>query len=227
MTTRVEKVSGYYGDRAAVQKEWQGEWPLVGMDYADDHGREPRPLLAPGRFVERAVVFADPAQTGRARVALADSVRGDQAECPLAPQKVERAAEEVGHEIGVAVRLLVDRLQPVRITGREPGRERVLARERRVTHERIEAPVNAVEDLGELDLPVKGKDRMRSTSKPADGCLEPLMARHVELAALGGEVVRQRLESLLPLPIILGREEGGDDEITVPASRVEEPVGGR
>ena len=68
---------------------------------------------------------------------------------------------------------------------------------------------------------------MRSASKPADGRLEPLMARHVELAALGGEVVRQRLEPLLPFPIVVGREEGGDDEITIPASRVEKPVGGR
>jgi hypothetical protein len=83
------------------------------------------------------------------------------------------------------------------------------------------------EHLGELDLPVKGKDGMRSTSKLAYGRLKPLMACHVELAALGREVLQQRLEPLLPLPIIVGREEGGDDEITVPASRVEKPVGGR
>ena len=137
--------------------------------------------------------------------------------CPLAPQQVERAAEEVGHEIGVAVRLLVDRLEPVEITARVPGRERVLARERRIAHERVEPGVRAVEDLGELDLPVKGNDRMRSAAKLADGCLEPLMARHVELAALGREVLRQRLEPLLPFPIVVGREEGGDDEIAIAA----------
>ena len=68
---------------------------------------------------------------------------------------------------------------------------------------------------------------MRSTSKPAYGRLEPLMACLVELAALGREVLRQRLEPLLPLPIVVGREEGGDDEIAITASRVEEPFGGR
>src|SRR5271157_5276126 len=68
---------------------------------------------------------------------------------------------------------------------------------------------------------------MRSTAKRADGCLKPLMARYVELAALGGEVLRQRLESLLPFPIVVGREEGGNDEVAIAASRVNKPVGGR
>ena len=172
-------------------------------------------------------MFADPAQAGRARVALADGVRGDQAEGPLVPQQVESTAKEVGHKIGVAVRVLVDRLEPVGITGRMPNRERVLARERRVAHKRIKPRILSVEHLRELNLPVKGKDRMRSTAEPADGCLEPLMARHVELAALGGEVLRQRLEPLLPFPIVVGREEGGNDEVAIAASRVNKPVGGR
>ena len=68
---------------------------------------------------------------------------------------------------------------------------------------------------------------MRSASKPADGRIEPLMARHVELAALGGEVLRQRLKPLPTSPIVVGREEGGNNEVTIAASRVNKPVGGR
>jgi len=56
---------------------------------------------------------------------------------------------------------------------------------------------------------MEGKNRPRSTAKLADGGLEPLVPRHVELASLGGEVVCYRLKPLLPLPIVVGGEEGG------------------
>ena len=43
----VEEVGGDDGHCAAVEPEWSGKWPLVGMDHADDHGREP------GHFLRR------------------------------------------------------------------------------------------------------------------------------------------------------------------------------
>ena len=42
---------------------------------------------------------------GRARVALSDRVRGDQAEGTFLSDQVERPPEKVGHEVGIAVRL--------------------------------------------------------------------------------------------------------------------------
>ena len=60
---------------------------------------------------------------------------------PLLAQQVERPAEEVGNEVGVAVRFVVDRLEPIEIAlPSAPPINRVLARERRVAHERIETP---------------------------------------------------------------------------------------
>ena len=62
--------------------------------------------------------YANPPQPGVASVALPDGVRGDEAESAVAAQEMEGAAEEVGDEVGVAVALLVQRLQPIEIAAR-------------------------------------------------------------------------------------------------------------
>src|ERR1051325_9661301 len=68
-------------------------------------GGAPRPLHPLPRLVDRSTVFADPAQAGAARIALRDRVRGDETERSAAPRQIERAPEELGDQIGVAVRL--------------------------------------------------------------------------------------------------------------------------
>ena len=88
---------------------------LPDVQHADDDGGQTGPLepAADGKYL--GAVLADPAQAAGARVALGDGVGGDQAEGALLADEIERAAEEVGHEIGVAVAFLVDLLQPVGI----------------------------------------------------------------------------------------------------------------
>ena len=116
-----------------------GDGPLGNVNDAHDDRGLSRPFVAAAGVVDRPAVGADPAQAGRSRVALADRVRGDQAEESPGSQQVERPAEEVGHEVGVAVRFLVDRLQPVEVAVAVAIDERVLARERRIADDRIEA----------------------------------------------------------------------------------------
>ncbi len=74
------------------------------MDDADHDRRHTRPLQPFARGVDRAAVGADPAEARGLRVTLADGVGGDQAKGAALPDQVERSAEEVGHEVGVAVR---------------------------------------------------------------------------------------------------------------------------
>jgi hypothetical protein len=66
----------------------------------------------------------------------------------------------VSYEIGVAVSVLVKRLEPVEITFTISVDERILPSERRVADDRIEAASGipfriSREDFRELDLPVK------------------------------------------------------------------------
>lgn len=129
---------------------------LAYMNDTDDDGGHAGPLIALAGRVDRAAVRADPTQAGRTRVALPDRVSGDQAETTVGSQQVERAAEKVGYQVGVAVRLVVNRLQPVEIAVAIAGDERVLARKRRVADDAIETGGFAGKDFGELDFPVKG-----------------------------------------------------------------------
>ncbi len=105
----VEEEGGDRLDLAAVEPLRPGERALHHVDDADHDRREAGPLDALARGVDLAAVLTDPAQPGRARVALGDRVRGDQAEGAALAQQVERAPEEVGDEVGVAVALLVQR----------------------------------------------------------------------------------------------------------------------
>ena len=171
--------------------ERSGERPLVDVNHADDHGGQPRPLLASGRCEDVPTVLTDPAQPGTSRVALSDRVRGDQAEGPLFPQQVKRPTEEVRDEVRVAVRLVVKGLEPVEIAVAVAVDERVLARERRVPHERIEPRILAVEHLGKLDLPVERDDGVRPAAKVAHGCFQPVVPRHIVLRPLRREVIGQ------------------------------------
>ena len=86
---------------------------------------------------------------------MGDGVGGDEAEGTAVPQQFEGAPVEVGNEIRVAVALFVERLEPVGVAGDVAGRDGVLSGERGIPDERIEAGVLAVEDFGELDLPVE------------------------------------------------------------------------
>ena len=103
-------------------------------------------------------MLADPAQPRGAGVALGDRVGGDQAERAARAHQVEGPPEEVRDKVRVAVALIVPGLEPVGVAADVAGRDGVLPRERRIPDERIEPRVLPVEHLGELDLPVKGRE---------------------------------------------------------------------
>src|SRR5581483_8045595 len=112
-------------------------------------------------------------------------------------QQAERAAIEVGDEVGVAVGLLVNRLEPVRVGRDVPRGDRVLPAERRVL---------PLERLRELDLPVERCERRLALA----ALLEPA-AVALGLAAHG------RVRELGPLPLAVFRllrlEERGHRQV--------------
>ena len=94
------------GHLAAVETSGRPDSSLCDMNHADDHRRLPRPLVR-GAGRNRSCRRACRSSAGQcAGVALGDRVRGDQPEGAAASQQVERPAEEVGDQVGVAVRLL-------------------------------------------------------------------------------------------------------------------------
>ena len=95
-------------DRSAVQVERPVNRPFVDVNDRHYDGRFAGPLDALASGEDGAAVHADPSQAGCPRVALRDGVRGDQPERSAVPQQVERAAEEMRHQVGVAVALLVE-----------------------------------------------------------------------------------------------------------------------
>ena len=128
------------------------------MQDAHDDRSLAGPLIPLGGPVDLAAVLADPAQTAGAGVALSDRVGGDQAERAARPHQIEGPPEEVRDKVRVAVALFVPSLEPVGIAANVAGRDGVLPRERWIPDERVEARVLPVEHLGELDLPVKGRE---------------------------------------------------------------------
>ena len=132
------------------------------------HGRRDTTTAAsPGHFSRRvAAQIAPPRrmigrQPGSARVALADRVGGDQPEGTALAQQTEGAAEEMRDEVGVAVRALVQRLQPVRIVRpRLPAMIVFLPAKGGLPTIASKPPILAREHLRELDLPVERADRM-------------------------------------------------------------------
>ena len=130
-------------------------FPLGDVQHAHDDCGVAGPLISLGGSVNFAVVLADPAKAGGAGVALGDGVGGDEAQGASIPHQVVGAPVEVGHEVRVAVTLVVQGLQPDGVAGDVAGRDGVLAGKWGVPDERIETGVLAVEDFGELDLPVE------------------------------------------------------------------------
>ena len=147
------------------------------MDNADDHGRLSRPLRTRRvASIDRAAVLADPAKPGRSRVALADRVRGDQAEGALVAEQVERTAEEVGDEIGdCRATPRESACSQSRYDSSECSLRCSCPQERRIADERIEPRILPVEHLRKLDLPVERDDRRVSRREvhdapPRAGC---------------------------------------------------------
>ncbi len=165
MAAPVEEKRGDRVRRGAVEAARPGAAPLSHVDDAHHYRRLPGPRAPSAGVVDLAAVRADPAEAGSAGVALRDGVGGDQAERAPAAQEGERPPEEVGHEVGVAVALLVRRLEPVGVAGGVARGHGVLPRERRIAHDGVEPRVLPLEHLGKLDLPVERGQRRVAAPK--------------------------------------------------------------
>ncbi len=108
---------------------------------------------------------------------MADSVRGDKPEHTALPQQAKRAAEEMRHQIGIAMRALVERLQPREVVLHTAGDNRVLPGKRRIPHNGVEPAIVAREHLGELDLPVKRREAVLSRKQPSGRGFQQTPAR--------------------------------------------------
>lgn len=108
------------------------------MNNRNHHRRQAGPFHPPAGVVDRAAVGADPAEAGATRIPLGDGVGGDEAEGAPRPQEVERAAEEVGDEVGVAVGFFVEDFEPVEVSGPVAIADGVLPGERRIADDEVE-----------------------------------------------------------------------------------------
>ena len=136
---------------------------------------------------------------------------------PSAPpfrSQVEGAPVEVGNEVRVAVAFVVERLEPVGVTSDVAGRDGVLSRERGIPDECIEPRVLAVEDFGELDLPVERGERRVVVAL----LLQPgEVADRLAFRDRGGELEALRL----PLLRLRLGEERGEGEVAVEPNLVD------
>jgi len=123
----------------------------------------------------------------------------------------------VRDEIGVAVTTFVQDLEPVGVTVGVPGSERVLARERRIPQDGVEPRVLAVEDLGELELPVERHEWPLGMAE----FLEPT-AVGVGVPALEGALEGGALR--LALLRLGAREERRDHQVTGKLDPMQLPV---
>ncbi len=160
--------------------------PALDEDLRDDDGRFAFPSVAADRAGDRAAVGEDLREAGLARIALADGIGRDQPEGAAVAQQAERAAEEMRAQVGVAVCAGMERLEPIGIGGGVARGDRVLARERRVADDRVEAGVGAGEHVLELQLPVERRDADRRAAERALPLLQPRPAgvRRGEYASL-------------------------------------------
>src|SRR5205085_5450396 len=94
----------------------------------------------------------------RARVALGDGVGGDEPERSAAAQEIECTPEEMRGQVGIAVRLVVQYLQPLDEAVPVGFGDGVLPGERRIAHKRIEPRVLSVEHLRKFDAPMEWCD---------------------------------------------------------------------
>ncbi len=68
----------------------------------------------------------DRRQSGGSRIALADGVGGDQPKDAARPQQAKSAVEKVGDEVGIAVSVRMQRLQPRQIVVAVASDDRVV-----------------------------------------------------------------------------------------------------
>ena len=203
------------GDRARSSRSerLRRTGPLDDVDHADHDGGLSGPFVAAAGGVDRAAVRADPAQAGRSRVALGDRVGGDQAERPPCRSSVNARRKKWATRSAVAVRLGVDRLEPIEIAVGVAVDDRVLAGERRVADDRIEARILAGRTPPGTRSPSGTGDRMRPAAKVASRAPSRSAAR-----ASASPTARRasrpdsrrflsRFRSLSP------GEEGGDDQV--------------
>ena len=155
----VEQKRGDGFNVLSIQGSRTGIGAFCGMDDAHNDRCFPGPLEPALGLVDVAFVLADPTQSGRAGVALPDGVRGNETERASLPQQVERTAKEMSDEVGIAVAPGMKLLEPVGIAGSVCRGDRILASERRITEDRIETRVLALEHLRKLQLPMEGSDR--------------------------------------------------------------------
>src|SRR2546423_388049 len=111
------------------------------MNHAHDDRCLARPFKPPIGADDHAVMLENRCQTCIARIALADRVRGDEAERSAGANQSEGSAEEMRDEVGVAVRAFVKRLQPRQITCSICPDDAVLTREWRITNDGVEAAI--------------------------------------------------------------------------------------
>ena len=99
-------------------------------------------------------------KAGFASVSLADGVGGDQSIGTTWTKQAECAAKEMRDKIGITVRALMQGLQPGHIILPVSRTDRILASERRIADDRVEADTLPRKDLWELQRPMERPDRV-------------------------------------------------------------------
>src|SRR4029079_8840133 len=151
------------------------DWPFVEqpapieprldyMNHTHNNGRSSRPLHTPTCRIDSTAMCTNPAKPRCARIPLCDRICRDQSESAAAPQQIKCLSEEISHEIGIAVALVVAEFEPIGIRGEVCTRNRVLSGEGRIPNNRIKAAFGPLEYFGELDSPVKGSKRFGVTA---------------------------------------------------------------
>jgi hypothetical protein len=128
------------------------------MDDADHHRRLARPFEPPPGAHNRAALNEDRRKSRGARVALADRVGGDQAEDTTFAQQTKCSAKEMRDDIGIAMRSLMQRLQPGQIVPSLASDDRVFAGDGRVADDRVEAATLPCKHLREFHRPMERRN---------------------------------------------------------------------
>ena len=177
VATRGEEIGGDELDGSAVEIERARHRPLMDMNHAHDHSRLAGPLEPLAGRVDRAPVVADPAQAGRACVALTDRIGGDQPERTSFDMRGQKPVGKVGNEIGIALRFGVERASTNQDT---PNRGSYgicsTTHERRVANDGVEPTVGP--PLAAIRPPTS-PERPRGTRSPS------------ETAGTGGSIPRE------------------------------------
>src|SRR5205814_1974439 len=138
VTACVKEVSGYDWDFPAIELTFFGPAAFRDIDDAHDNGRFAGPTASLARSVDGPTMGANPPQSCRASISLANCVGRYQAERSLAPQQTERSTEEMSHEVRIAVGFHVSCFEPCQIAVAISIDQRVLASERWISHNCID-----------------------------------------------------------------------------------------